>query len=464
MLDTPMQPATDASSSTLPAGSAPAAPPPTTSTAVPDKCANGCGKKASTLACPKCKELGVPGQFFCSQLCFAKNYPLHVRKKHAPKPQSSYKFPPGTYDPWQSVKMHKYTGSLRAVYPEKPVPKRDVPPHIVRPDHANDQNGVSFSERKALINERSGRVLNAEEIEGMRVVCRYSREVLDIAAAAIRPGITTLEIDEIVHAECLKRNSYPSPLNYGLFPRSVCTSINEVICHGIPDARPLEDGDIINLDVSLYHGGFHGDINATYPVGASVSKERLDVIACSRECLDEAIRMCKPGVAYQTLGARIEEIATRYGFQSNKTYSGHGINQLFHAPAPNVFHYAGNRASGVMKPGQTFTIEPMICVGQQKDVHWPDKWTATTIDGKASAQFEETLLITETGVEVLTAAPGWTLPEPKGAAAPAAGIEQAQASGEKREGEGAAPKKKKKKAKKVGATAAGEGPAAASEA
>ncbi|GAA6051554.1 hypothetical protein JCM3770_000413 [Rhodotorula araucariae] len=433
------------------ASSGPAAPP-SGASAIPDKCANGCGKKASTLECPRCRVLGVPGQFFCSQQCFASKYPLHVRKNHAPKPQPSYTFPPGTYDPWKGVKNHKYTGALRAVYPDVPVPKREVPPHIVRPDHADEVNGVSFSERTALMDpkERQGRVLGPEAIEAMRKVCRLSREVLDIAAAAIRPGITTLELDAIVHEECLKRDSYPSPLNYGLFPRSVCTSINEIICHGIPDARPLEDGDIINLDVSLYHGGYHGDINATYPVGTSVPQQSLDLIACSRECLDEAIRMCKPGVAYQDLGRVIEEVATRYGFHSNKTYSGHGINELFHAPAPNVFHYAGNRASGLMKPGQTFTIEPMICIGSARDIHWADNWTAATSDGKASAQFEETLLVTETGVEVLTAAPGWVLPakkvDPATVPAPVEGQEKT-AEGTNAPGDGVA-KKKKKKAKK----------------
>ncbi|TNY17123.1 peptidase M24, structural domain-containing protein [Rhodotorula diobovata] len=439
------------------------------------KCANGCGKKASTLACPKCKELGVPGQFFCSQLCFAKNYVLHNKKKHAPKPQPAYNFPPGTSDPFKSIKSHKYTGPLRAVYPDERVPMRKVPEHIPRPDYATDSELLSTTQQRwsgvwggrafakaeevartiayglrdaANGSEKQGRVLDAEQIEGMRKVCRYAREVLDIAAAAIRPGVTTLEIDEIVHAECLKRDSYPSPLGYHLFPRSVCTSVNEVICHGIPDARPLEDGDILNLDVTLYHGGFHGDINGTYPVGSSVSQVNLDVIACARECLDESIRMCKPGTRYQDIGAKVEEIAKAHGFQSNKTYCGHGINQLFHC-MPNIPHYAGNRATGTMKPGQTFTIEPMICVGQQKEVHWPDNWTAATIDGKASAQFEETLLITETGVEVLTAAPGWTLPGKKAEPVAAKGQDGAA----KPAGDGAEKKKKNKKKKKAGAAA-----------
>ncbi|GAA5951556.1 hypothetical protein JCM8115_005176 [Rhodotorula mucilaginosa] len=370
-------------------------------------CTNGCGKQAGTLECPKCQALGVSGSFFCSQQCFASNYPKHHKKMHVPAPRPGYVFPEGTKDGFDG--RFKYTGKLRSVMPIEPVPKREVPAHIPKPDYATERNGVSFKEQAANRMERQGRILNAAQIEGMRKVCRLAREVLDIAASHIRPGITTIEIDQIVHDECVKRDSYPSPLGYHKFPRSVCTSVNEVICHGIPDSRPLEDGDIINLDVTLFHGGFHGDINATYPVGSSVSQENLDLIACSRECLDEAIRMCKPGTQFQDVGKVIEEIASKRGFSTNKTYVGHGIHELFHA-APNVPHYAGNRASGTMRPGQTFTIEPMICVGHQKEVHWPDDWTAATPDGKYSAQFEETLLITPTGVEVLTAAPGWTLP------------------------------------------------------
>ncbi|GEM11708.1 methionyl aminopeptidase [Rhodotorula toruloides] len=414
-------------------------------------CSNGCGKEAGNLECPKCQSLKISGSFFCGQRCFALNYPKHNAKFHKPAPAATpkYDFPEGTKDGFDG--KFKYTGKLRAVMPVEPVPKRQVPDHIPRPDYANRSedlesipqrwsvDGDSPSEASGRM-ERQGKVLNAEEIEGMRKVCKLAREVLDIAAAAIRPGITTLELDAIVHEECIKRDSYPSPLNYHRFPRSVCTSVNEVICHGIPDARPLEDGDIINLDVTLYHGGFHGDLNATYPVGSSVSQENLDLMTCSREALDEAIRMCKPGTQYQDVGKVIEGIVSKKGFQTNKTYVGHGINQLFHC-APNVpvscafrpsfqpclpilgemgsqrsyivQHYAGNRASGTMRAGQTFTIEPMICAGVQKEKHWPDDWTAVTTDGKASAQFEETLLITPTGVEVLTAAPGWTLPEKK---------------------------------------------------
>lgn len=236
----------------------------------------------------------------------------------------------------------------------------------------------------------------------MRTACRLAREVLDIAAAAIRYGITTDAIDEIVHNATIERNAYPSPLNYRNFPKSVCTSVNEVICHGIPDQRKLREGDIVNIDVSLYYQGYHGDLNETYTVGR-VDDDSKKLIRTARECLDEAIKLCKPGALFRDIGKTIEPIARSNGCATVRTYTGHGINDLFHC-SPNVPHYAKNKAIGTMKAGMVFTIEPMINLGHNwSEVHWPDNWTATTVDGKRSAQFEETLLITETGVEVLTA-------------------------------------------------------------
>ncbi|KAK4053165.1 Methionine aminopeptidase 1 [Microbotryomycetes sp. JL201] len=405
-------------------------------------CINGCGRMSNKAhTCPVCLGLKITGAQFCSPTCYRENYKTHKEKYH-PKatPAKEYQFPEGTRDAFRlKFPNFKYSGSLRAVEPIVPVPKREVPKSITYPDYANNcenldsiptrwsqtRGGQVFGKAEEVYKtikwglsetitnskQRFGKVLNKDEIEGMRKVCKIGREVLDIAAAAIKPGVTTLEIDRIVHEECLKREAYPSPLNYHRFPRSVCTSINETICHGIPDARPLEDGDIINLDVSVYYGGFHGDLNATYPVGAKVTQEHLKLIEVTRRCLDEAIRICKPGVEFRQVGHVIEPIATAAGFSVNRTYVGHGINQLFHT-VPNISHYANNRDSGRMKVGQTFTIEPMICVGREKAMHWPDNWTATTTDGKFSAQFEETLLITEDGCEVLTAAPGWTLPPP----------------------------------------------------
>jgi methionyl aminopeptidase len=216
--------------------------------------------------------------------------------------------------------------------------------------------------------------------------------------------------------------SYPSPLNYGHFPKSVCTSPNEVICHGIPDQYVLQDGDILNIDVTLYHGGFHGDLNETYYIGdkALADPDSVRVVECSRQCLEESIKIVKPGMLFRDPGNVIEKHAKTMGCSVIKTYCGHGINQLFHC-APNIPHYAKNKAVGTAKPGMCFTIEPMVSLGTWKDKTWPDDWTSTTTDGSRTAQFgefgidmvmddvfandgvEHTLLVTKDGVEVLTA-------------------------------------------------------------
>lgn len=207
-------------------------------------------------------------------------------------------------------------------------------------------------------------------------------------------------------------------MNYCHFPKSVCTSPNEVICHGIPDHRPLQDGDILNLDISLYHGGFHSDLNETYYVGESSAKnaDNVRVVEAARDCLDEAIKTIKPGTLFRSFGDVIEKVARSRGCSVVKTYCGHGVNSLFHC-APNIPHYAKNKAVGECKPGMTFTIEPMISLGSHKDKTWPDDWTSVTTDGSRTAQFEHTILVTETGYEILTArledSPGGKVEMPK---------------------------------------------------
>lgn len=179
--------------------------------------------------------------------------------------------------------------------------------------------------------------------------------------------------------------------------------MNEVICHGIPDMRPLRDGDIVNLDVTLYHGGFHGDLNETYYVGsANKDPDNVRVVEAARDCLEEAIKLVKPGALFRNYGNTIEATAKSRDCQVVKTYVGHGVNQLFHC-APNIPHYAKNKAVGEAKPGMCFTIEPMITLGSYRDKTWPDDWTSVTTDGRRTAQFEHTMLVTEDGVEVLTA-------------------------------------------------------------
>lgn len=227
------------------------------------------------------------------------------------------------------------------------------------------------------------------------------REVLDFAHRLVRVGITTEEIDEKVHAEICRRGAYPSPLNYYNFPKSLCTSVNEVICHGIPDARPLENGDIVNLDITVYYKGYHGDLNETYCVG-EVEEQYKKLIKTTHDSLFESIESVKPGVMCRDFGKIISKIVNRQGYSVVRSYCGHGIGSLFHC-APNIPHYSKNKAVGVLKPGMVFTIEPMINMGAWQDKTWPDDWTSVTVDGKRSAQFEHTVLVTETGVEILTA-------------------------------------------------------------
>lgn len=193
-----------------------------------------------------------------------------------------------------------------------------------------------------------------------------------------------------------------------------------MICHGIPDQRKLEDGDIINIDVTLYHEGFHGDLNETYYVGekALSDPDTVRVVETSRECLDKSIEIVKPGMLFRDPGAVIEKHAKERNCGVVRSYCGHGINQLFHT-APSIPHYAKNKAVGTAKAGMCFTIEPMVNLGTHRDKLWPDDWTSVTTDGKKSAQFEHTLLVTEDGVEILTArlpdSPGGPVPMPTAA-------------------------------------------------
>lgn len=359
-----------------------------------------CENEASALQCPNCQKLGKES-FFCSQDCFKRNWSEH-KKEH--KSQTT-----GHFNPFPTF---PYTGALRPVYPLSP--RREVPKSIKLPDYSKD--GIPRSEQ-VFVNRNKIAVLNKEEQEGMRKVCRLAREVLDIAARAAKPGVTTDYIDDIVHKACLERDSYPSPLNYCHFPKSVCTSVNEVICHGIPDQRVLQDGDILNIDVTLYHGGFHGDLNETYYIGdkALANPDAVRVTETSRECLAKAIEIVKPGTLFREYGNIIEKHAKSRDCSVIRTYCGHGINQLFHC-APNVPHYAKNKAIGQAKPGMCFTIEPMISIGTHRDKTWPDDWTSVTQDGSLTAQFEHTLLVTEDGVEILTArlpdSPGGPVPMP----------------------------------------------------
>ncbi|KAI1844982.1 hypothetical protein JX266_008775 [Neoarthrinium moseri] len=365
-----------------------------------------CGNDAGTLQCPTCLKIGVKDSYFCSQDCFKRNWNQHktIHKFAQGKAQTGT----GPYNPFPGF---SFPGTIRPVYPLSA--RRTLPKSIKHPDWA--ETGIPKGEQR--LHRTKIDILDAKGQEAMRKVCRLAREVLDITAAEIRPGITTDYLDEICHNACVERDSYPSPLNYNHFPKSLCTSPNEVVCHGIPDQRILLDGDIINLDISLYHGGYHADLNETYYVGerAKADPDSVRIIETTRECLDKAIALVKPGTPIRDFGRVIEDHAKSRGCAVVANWGGHGINTEFHPP-PWIPHYAKNKAVGVCKAGMCFTIEPILALGKPREVYWPDNWTNVTADGKRTAQFEHTLLVTETGVEVLTAAkadsPGGAIPMP----------------------------------------------------
>ncbi|HET9958438.1 MAG TPA: type I methionyl aminopeptidase [Polyangiaceae bacterium] len=246
-----------------------------------------------------------------------------------------------------------------------------------------------------------------KEIEAMRTVGRLAADTLTRVGAMIRPGITTESINDFVHQDTLAKGARPAPLNYRgggsvPFPKSVCTSVNEVVCHGIPGTYVLKEGDIVNVDVTHIFQGFHGDTSATFYVGRKLSPEAKLVTEVARRCLDLGIEQVRPGGRIGDIGAAITEFAHAQGCAVVRDFVGHGIGRKFH-DEPKVAHYGQWGKGARLKPGMTFTIEPMINVGSWEIEVLDDDWTAVTADGTLSAQFEHTVLVTETGVEVLTA-------------------------------------------------------------
>jgi methionyl aminopeptidase len=279
------------------------------------------------------------------------------------------------------------------VRPGRLSPDRPVPRAIPRPPYAPDA--------PALVPA----VPPDELAERMRLAGHAGREILLELRDAVRPGMTTDELDRICHDACIARGGYPSPLHYKGFPKSLCTSVNEVICHGIPDDRRLVDGDIVNCDVTIFLHGVHGDCNATFLVG-DVDAEGRRLVQVTRESLWKGIDAVRPGAQLSDIGRAIQEHAEGAGFSVVRAFVGHGVGEEFHT-APAVPHYYDPHADLVLAPGMTFTIEPMINEGSYELGRiWPDGWTAPTRDGSRSAQFEHTLLVTATGVEVCTLLPG----------------------------------------------------------
>ncbi|EEC51615.1 predicted protein [Phaeodactylum tricornutum CCAP 1055/1] len=275
-------------------------------------------------------------------------------------------------------------------YPQSATKK--VPSHIVRPPYAD--SGILPVSRYG-----DDIVLHDKvSLKRMTDAARLARSVLDLACSLAKPGVTTDEIDTAVHEAIVEANAYPSPLNYCWFPKSLCSSVNEVICHGIPDYRPLQFGDIVSFDVSCFLNGVHGDNCATVIVGDSQEKD--EGVQAARESLYAGIETCKPGSCLSSVGSAIQDVAESYGLSSVEKYRGHGIADEFHI-APYVKHYR-NTDKVVLKPGMIFTIEPMLTNGASTCYEWDDDWTVATADGSLAAQFEHTIHITENGVEILT--------------------------------------------------------------
>jgi methionyl aminopeptidase len=244
-------------------------------------------------------------------------------------------------------------------------------------------------------------IKSSREIQLMRETSKLAASTLEMIEEHIRPGVTTEELNKICHEYILKNGAYPSPLNYNGFPKSICTSPNEVICHGIPsDKVILKDGDILNIDVTTYLNKFHGDTNKTYFVG-NVAPEVKKLVEITYMCMREGINTVKPGGRIGDIGAIIQEVAHGHGFSVVEEYCGHGIGREFHEE-PQVVHVGKKGTGAEMKPGMTFTIEPMINLGSRHCELLSDDWTVITKDKKWSAQFEHTLLVTEDGHDILT--------------------------------------------------------------
>ena len=269
---------------------------------------------------------------------------------------------------------------------------RTVPPGIGRPPYAATGDPGP---------PRASPVRTADEVERMRRAGHAAAEILLEAGTRVAPGVTTDQLDEVVHEATLARGGYPSPLNYRGYPKSVCTSVNEVICHGIPDSRPLVEGDIVNVDVTIYLDGVHGDTSATLAVG-EIGEHDQRLIVETRAAMDQGIDAAGPDRTGNVIGRAIERHARRHRLGVVREFIGHGIGTEFHS-AIQVPHYYDPGANTVLVPGMTFTVEPMLTLGSPECAPlWDDKWTAVTRDGRRTAQFEHTVLVTEEGVERLT--------------------------------------------------------------
>lgn len=276
--------------------------------------------------------------------------------------------------------------------PGKPTPIREVPADIPRPEYV----------WKKTVREAMGEpfIQTPETIEAMREASKIAANALAVAGKAVAPGVTTDELDRIAHEYMLDHGAYPSCLGYRGFTKSVCTSLNEIVCHGIPDTTVIQDGDIVNIDVTAYKNGVHGDTNATFLAG-DVSEEHRLLVERTKEATMRGIRAAKPGRQINVIGRVIESYAKRFGYSVVTDFTGHGIGTTFHNGLV-VLHYDSDVYTDLLEPGMTLTVEPMLNLGGLDYKIWDDGWTVQNTDYSFSAQFEHTIVITEDGNEILT--------------------------------------------------------------
>ena len=269
--------------------------------------------------------------------------------------------------------------------------RREVPAHIPRPEYVDKPAPERFT---------GSEVKDADTIARMRVAGRLAAQARELVGSHVEPGVTTDELDRIGHEFLCDHGAYPSTLGYRGFPKSLCSSVNEVVCHGIPDSRRIEDGDIVNIDITAFLDGVHGDTNATFLAGDVDEESRL-LVERTKEAMERGIRAVKPGRRINVIGRVIESYAKRFGYGVVREFTGHGIGSAFHSGLV-IPHYDETFYDDMIEVGMTFTIEPMLNLGTHEWEMWDDNWTVVTKDGRRSAQFEHTLLVTPDGAEVLT--------------------------------------------------------------
>ncbi len=280
---------------------------------------------------------------------------------------------------------------MSQIKPYPITPRRPVPPSIPRPHYVDKPMPEHYN---------GSHVQTAETIEKMRVAGRIAARAMQAGADVIAPGVTTDAIDAAVHEYLLDHGAYPSTLGYRGFPKSCCTSVNEVVCHGIPDLRPLEDGDLVKIDVTAFVDGVHGDNCATYFCG-SVDEESRLLTERTQEAMNRGIRAARAGRQVNVIGRVIEAYAKRFGYGVVRDYTGHGVHTAFHSGLV-IPHYDEPLVDTVIEVGMTFTVEPMLAMGDQASHVWADDWTVVTDDGSRVAQFEQSIVITPDGAEILT--------------------------------------------------------------